>query len=107
MGKSLGDYKIGKSSSSDIRNIKWTQKNPVDTDKSKNKKKPAKNTSPLNIIYAQKTKKIEPSIEKVFKVDEVSDSEKSKNQKKTVDKKFQTSSASNYKIKQGFTRPGR
>ena len=38
MGKSLGDYNIEKSSSSDINNIKWSQKKPSNTEKSKNKK---------------------------------------------------------------------
>ncbi len=107
MGKSLGDYNIEKSSSSDIKNIKWTQKNPVDTDKSKNKKKTAKKISPLNIIYTHKTKKVKPPIEKIFKVKEVINTEKSKNKKKKADKKYQNSSASNCKIEQGFTRPGR
>ncbi len=62
MLKSLGDYRIENSSSSDINNIKWTQKNPIDSDKSKKKK---------------------------------------------TDKRFQNSSASNCKIKQGFRRPSR
>lgn len=107
MGKSLGDYNIEKSSSSDIKNIKWTQKNPVDPDKSKNKKKSPRKTSPTNIIYNHKSKKTKPHVEKVFKIEEVLETEKSKNKKKTPDKKFQTSSASNYKIEQGFSRPGR
>ena len=104
MGKSLGDYNIEKSSSSNIKNIKWTLKNPVDTDKSENKKK-TKKTSPLNIIYANKTKKVKPPEEKIFKVKDIIHSEKSK--KKKTDKRFQNSSASNCKIEQGFTRPGR
>jgi hypothetical protein len=104
MGKSLGDYNIEKSSSSNIKNIKWTKKNPVDTDKSENKKK-TKKTSPLNIIYSNKTKKVKPPEEKIFKVKDTIHSEKSK--KKKTDKKFQNSSASNCKIEQGFTRPGR
>jgi len=107
MGKSLGDYNIEKSSSSDINNIKWTQKNPSDTEKSKNKKKTARKTSPSNIIYTDKIKKIKPYIEKVFKVKEVIDTKKSKNKNKTEDKKFQNSSADNCKIEQGFSRPGR
>lgn len=107
MGKSLGDYNIEKSSSSDLKNIKWTQKNPVDIDKSKNKKKTTKKTSPSNIIYDHKVKKTKPPMEKVFKIEEVLETEKSKNKKKTPDKKFRTSSASNYKIAQGFERPGR
>jgi len=107
MGKSLGAYKIEKSSSSDLKNIKWTQKNSVDTDKIKNKKKKLRNTSPTNIIYAQNTKKTQSPSEKVFKVDEDDGTEKLKNSKKKIDKKFQNSSVSNSKIKQGFKRPGR
>jgi hypothetical protein len=107
MGKSLGDYNVEKSSSSDINNIKWSQKNPVDSEKSKIKKKASKNTSSSNIIYAQKTKKVESFVEKVFKVESIVGPEKSKNKKKPTDKKFQKSSATNCKIKQGFTRPGR
>ena len=56
------DYNIEQSSSADIKNIKWTQKNPKDTEKSK---------------------------------------------KKNADKRHQNSSASNCKIKQGFSRKGR
>jgi hypothetical protein len=107
MGKSLGDYNIEKSSSSDINNIKWSQKNPVDPEKSKNKKKASKNTSSSNIIYTQKTKKVELLVEKVFKVESIVEPENSKNKKKPSDKKFQNSSATNCKIKEGFTRPGR
>ena len=107
MGKSLGDYTIGKSSSSDIKNIKWTQKNPKDTDKLKKKKtnKKFRNSSASNIIYTQKSKNIKSYVEKVFKIKEVIDIGKSK--KKKTDKKFQNSSASNCKIKQGFKRPAR
>mgnify|MGYP006122185007 CR=1 FL=1 len=107
MGKSLGDYNIEQSSSSDINNIKWTQKNSVDTDKLKNRKKTTRKISPLNIIYTDKIKKVKPPVEKVFKVQEVIDTEKSKNKKKKADKRFQNSSASICNIEQGFTRPGR
>jgi hypothetical protein len=107
MGKSLGDYNIEKSSSFDINNIKWSQKNPIDTEKSKNKKKASKNTSSSNIIYAQKTKKVESFVEKVFKVKSIVEPEKSKNKKNPIDKKFQNSSAANCKIQQGFIRPAR
>ena len=103
MGNSLADYKIEKSSSSDINNIKWTQKNPVEPDKQK--KKNTKNISPLNIIYTSKTKKIKPSMKKFIKIEE-NVSTNSKNKKKTG-KRFQNSSASNCIIKPGFTRPGR
>ncbi len=110
MGNSLGDYNIERSSSSDIKNIKWTKKNPIDPDKSKNKKKKANKkflTSATNIIHSQKTKEIKPSIEKVFKIENAIDVDKSKNKKKKIDKRFQNSSASNCNIEQGFKRPAR
>ena len=102
---SLGDYIIGKYSSSDNNNIKWTQKNPVDPDKPKNKKKTTRNTSPLNIIYSSNTKKVKPLMKKLFKIEKII-STNSKNKKKTG-KRFQNSSPSNYIIKPGFSRPGR
>jgi len=107
MAKSLGEYVIEKSSSSDIQNITWTQKNPKDTTKSKKKKpnKKYKNSSTSNIIYAQKTKKISLPVEKVFKIEEIIDTKKSK--KKKPNKKYQNSSASRCKIKPEFKRPGR
>jgi hypothetical protein len=37
MGKSLGDYNIEKSSSYNVNNIKWSQKNPLDAEKPKKK----------------------------------------------------------------------
>jgi len=106
MGKSLGDYNVEKSSSVDIMNIKWTQKNPKDTEKSKKKKpdKKFKNSSASNIIYTQKTKKVKTPAEKVFKVEEIKDT---KSKKKKPNKKYQNSSASKCKIKPEFKRPGR
>ena len=111
MGKSLGDYVIEQSSSSDIKNIKWTQKNPADAERSKNKEKKTdkrfQNSSASNVIYTHNDKKIKPSIEKIFKIESIIDAERSKNKEKKTDKRFQHSSASNCKIKQGFKRPGR
>ena len=106
MAKSLGEYVIEKSSSADIQNITWTQKNPKDTEKSKKKKsdKKYKTSSASNIIYAQKTKKDSPPTAKVFKI-EVADTEKPK--KKKSDKRHQNSSASKCKIKPEFKRPAR
>lgn len=100
MGKSLADYNIEQSSSSDMKNIKWSQKKSIDAQKSKKKKKTTNNISPSNIIYTRD--KAEPFAEKVFRVIE---NEKSK--KKKTGKRSQTSSASNCKIEQGFRRPGR
>ena len=105
MGKSLGDYNIEKSSSSDLKNIKWSQKNPLDTEKPKKKKaNKISKTSATNIIYTDTPKK-DTSIEKIFKVEVVPDTEKPK--KKNTDKKFQNSSASNCNIQEGFKRPAR
>ena len=104
MGNSLGDYRIEKSSSSNLNNISWTQKNLIDTKKSK-KKKIDKNFQNLasNIIYTTKTKKVEPVIEKVFKIENTID----KSKKEKIDKRFKHSSASNCNIQPGFKRPGR
>ena len=101
MGKSLGDYMLEQSTLSGTSNIKWTQKNPVDTEKSK-KKKAEKTTSPTNIIYTDK--KAKPHLEKIFKI-EVHTNTESKKEK--TGKKFQTSSASNFKIIPGFSQKGR
>ena len=95
MGKSLGEYTIEKSSSVDMKNIKWSQKNTKD---SKPKKKKGKKISPTNIIYTKE----KPTEQKIFKVE---DTEKPK--KKTTGKRHQKSSASNCEIKPGFRRPGR
>jgi len=107
MAKSLGEYVIEKSSSTDIQNITWTHKNPKDTTKSKKKKsnKKYQNSSASNIIYAQKTKKTSLPVEKVFKIKEIIDTTKSK--KKKSNKKYQNSSASKCKIKPEFKRPAR
>ena len=102
MGNSLGDYMLEQSSLSGTGNIKWTQKNPVDTEKSK-KKKAERKTSPINIIYTDDTK-VKPHVEKVFKIEEDSNTE---SKKEKAGKKFQTSSASNFKIIPGFSRKGR
>ena len=106
MAKSLGEYVIEKSASSDIQNIKWTHKNPKDIEKSKKKKSDKKfpNTSASNIIYTQKTKKTESPVSKIFKIAQVIDTEKSK---KKIDKKYKNSSASNCNIKPEFKRPAR
>jgi len=103
MVKSLGDYNKEKSSSSDVKNIKWSQKNPLDSDKSKKKTK--KKISPLNIIPQSGKEKTVEKIEKIFKVKENLDEEKSKNE--ILNRKFEKSSASNSKIERGYKRPAR
>ena len=102
MGKSLGDYNVEKSSSADITNIKWTQKRRADPDRPRKKK--ARNTSPFNIIYRSDSKENKPAAEGVFII---ACAGKSKGETKGRGKKFQNSSASICKIKQGFIRPAR
>ena len=104
MVSSLGEYNIARSSSYDIKNIKSSQRNPSDPDKTKNKKK-KRNTSPTNIIYTS-NHKVKSDTKKIFKIKSNSDSKKSKNKTKAR-KSYQNSSASNYIIKPGFKRPGR
>jgi len=102
MVKSLGDYNIEQSSSTDVNNIKWSKKIQIEH-KPKIKKK--KTISPTNIIPNPQIKETSTTIEKIFKVKENTNSEKSKNKK--TNKKFQKSSASNCKIEPSFTRPAR
>lgn len=90
------DYNIERSSSTDIKNIKWTQKNTTDHQNPKKKKK--KQTSPTNIISSKNTK-----TPKTFKIeDKINISKK----KKTL-KKAQSSSLDNCKIEQGYKRKAR
>jgi len=102
MVKSLGDYNKEKSSSSNLKNITWTKKNPTDIEKPRNKNK--KKISPTNIIYSKNNN---PSriIQKVYKIEEVSTEEKTKND--VSDRMFEKSSTDNCKIKPSFKRPAR
>ena len=101
MGKSLGDYLLEQSSLLGTSGVKWTQKTQADTEKSK-KKKTARNTSPTNIIYTDDKVKIH--VEKIFKIEENTNTE---SKKEKTGKRFQTSSASTFKVIPGFTRKGR
>lgn len=100
MGNSLGEYMLEQSSLSGTSNIKWTQKNPADNEKSK-KKKTGRKTS-TNIIYTND--KVKPHVEKIFKIVGRTNIE---SKKKKTGNKFQTSSASNFKIIPGFSQKGR
>ena len=102
MVKSLGDYNKEQSSSSDVKNIKWTQKDPVDQDKPKKKRK--RKISATNIISNKKNKKTENKVEKIFKIE---DNDDGKNKNKPLNRKFEKSSISNSKIEQGYKRPAR
>jgi len=105
MTKSLGDYNIERSSSSDVGNITWTQKTSMDIDKpkKKNPNKISQNIPSTNIIFTETS--VKAPAKKVFIIEEVMDTATSK--KKHLDRKFENSSASNCNIKQGFKRPSR
>ena len=103
MGKSLGDYNIEQSSSFNLKNIKWTQKNSSNIKKPKQSRNP--NPPPLNMPI-HKTLKDEIPSNKLFIVESLV-ADKQKNKKSAVKKRFQNSSAAMSKIEQGFKRPGR
>jgi len=102
MVKSLGDYNKEKSSSSDLKNITWTKKNPVDIDKPRNKNK--KKISPSNILPSRKTETSKIR-KKVYKIEEIESEEKSN--RNISDKKSQKTSANYSIIKPSFKRPAR
>ena len=66
MVKSLGEFNISQSSSADIHNITWSQRNPRDMDIPKKRK--TRKISPTNIIYTTKIK-IKQAV-KIFKIKE-------------------------------------
>jgi len=104
MAKSLGDYNIEQSSSSDFKNIKWTKKNPLD-EKPKNPKK-TKKISPTNTIVKQ-NKTANPPVKKIYKIKNDSVDDNLNNNTSILDKKSQIASASNCKIMPSFKRPAR
>lgn len=104
MVKSLGDYNKEKSSSSNVKNIKWSKKNPLDEDKTKKEKSVKEKISPLNIIPRNENEIIDEKVERIFKVE---DSDECKTKKETLNRKFEKSSASHSKIERGFKRPAR
>jgi len=101
--KSLGDYNKERSSSTDVNNITWTQKNPTDPEKPRNKNK--KKISPLNILPSTNNIKTSKILEKIYKIEQVSNMNKLKPQIQVS--RFDNSSASNCLIKPGFKRPAR
>lgn len=103
MVKSLGDYNIEQSSSSDLKNIKWTKKNPLDK-KPKNAKKTKKIPS-TNIVKKQ-NQSVAPIVKKIYKIKNDSTNDLNDNQS-ILDNKSQIASASNCKIMPSFKRRGR
>ena len=67
MTKSLGDYNIEKSSSSDVNNISQSQKNQNDNNKPKKKKivKEGQIPSGINIIYKKEDDKEKTIVNKL------------------------------------------
>lgn len=93
----LEEFNIACSSSNDVHNIKWIQKNSKYLDNSKKKK--TKNSSSTNIIYTNKDTQDKTS--KTFKINS-----SRKTKKNISEKKFQTSESIS-KIERGFRRLGR
>ena len=106
MRKTLGDYNIEKSSSSDVNNINWSQKKSND-DKKPKKKKIVKKTqipSGTNIIYKNDDEKITSS-KKIIKINNEQNSEKSK---EITGKRFENKASSLGQVKErSYKRPGR
>ena len=98
MLKSLAEFNISESSSVDINNIKWSKRNPRDTDIQKKRK--TRKISPTNIIYTTKIK-----IKQAVKIFIVKENDKPK--KKNAYEKFRNASVTICKIEQGFSRKGR
>ena len=106
MRKTLGDYNIEKSSSTDLNNISWSQK------KQKNENKPRKKenlktnltASGTNIIY-KKDEDQETAIKKVFKIENQENSEK---YKENTGKRHENTASSLGQVKErSYKRPAR
>ena len=106
MRKTLGDYNIEKSSSTDLNNISWSQKNQKEGDKPKKKKIVKKSQIPsgTNIIYKKEEDKKE-DIGKIFKIKNEENSEKSKEE---TGKRYENTSSLLGQVKErSYKRPGR
>jgi len=106
MTKSLGDYNIEKSSSSNVNNISWSQKKQNDDNKPKKKKiiKEGQMPSGINIIYKKDSDEEKVIIKKIFKIED----ENTDKSKEKVDKRFENTSVTKGSIKEkSFKRPAR
>jgi len=106
MRKTLGDYNIEKSSSTDVNNINWSQKK-INDDKKPKKKKIVKKTQippETNIIYKINEEKKTTS-KKIIKITKEQSSEKSK---EITGKRFENKAPSLGQVKErSYKRPGR
>ena len=106
MRKTLGDYNIEKSSSTDLNNISWSQKNQKEDDKPKKKKIVKKSQIPsgTNIIYKKEEDEKE-DVSKTFKIKSEENSEKSKEE---TGKRYENKSSLLGQVKErSYKRPGR
>tara|TARA_B110000263_G_scaffold227226_1_gene219392 strand:- start:822 stop:1142 length:321 start_codon:yes stop_codon:yes gene_type:complete len=106
MTKSLGDYNIEKSSSSNVNNISWSQKKQNDDNKPKKKKiiKEGQMPSGINIIYKKDSDEEKVVIKKIFKIED----ENADKSKEKVGKRYENISVTKGSIKEkSFKRPAR
>ena len=106
MRKTLGDYNIEKSSSTDVNNINWSQKKVNDGKKPKKKKILKTNQIPsgTNIIYKNENKKIVNS-KKIIKINNEQNLQKSK---ENIVKRIESKDSSLGQVKErSYKRPGR
>ena len=106
MRKTLGDYNIEKSSSTDVNNINWSQKKLNDDKKPKKKKivKESQIPSGTNIIYKKNDDKEVPT-KKLFKIDNEQKGEKSKEE---IGKRHENVASSLGQVKEkSYKRPAR
>ena len=106
MRKTLGDYNIEKSSSTDVNNINWSQKK-LNDDKKPRKKKIVKESqipSGTNIVYKKNEEKEIPT-KKLFKIDNEQKGEKSKEE---IGKRHENVASSLGQVKErSYKRPAR
>ena len=106
MRKTLGDYNIEKSSSSDLNNISWSQKKQKEKSKPKKKKdvKTGQIPSGTNIIY-KKDNGEKNITKKIFKIKNEQNSEKSKEE---TGKRYENTDSSLGQVKErSYKRPAR
>jgi len=106
MRKTLGDYNIEKSSSTDVNNISWSQKKQKNENKPRKEKNVKTNLTTLgtNIIY-KKDEIQEIVTEKIFKIKNEQNSEKSKEE---TGKRYENTDSSLGQVKEkSYKRPAR
>ena len=106
MRKTLGDYNIEKSSSADLSNISWSQKKQKNEGIQKKEKKVKTNltVSGTNIIY-KKDEEDEKITNKMFKIDNEVNTEKSKEK---IGKRHENTSSLLGQVKErSYKRPAR